>query len=126
MERTAINPVSWSVSLGFDQAELIEENQRLLVCSGQDAVDAEGNAQHPGEMGAQLEMSLDNLEAVLDAADMTLATQRVHDRLRRDGQALGPCYGPIRKLRWWLCDYPARRHAPIHTAAPCLAGGNRG
>jgi enamine deaminase RidA (YjgF/YER057c/UK114 family) len=73
MERTAINPVSWSVSLGFDQAELIEENQRLLVCSGQDAVDAEGNAQHPGEMGAQLEMSLDNLEAVLDAADMTLA-----------------------------------------------------
>jgi enamine deaminase RidA (YjgF/YER057c/UK114 family) len=73
MERTRVNPVSWSVRLGFDQAELIEGHRRLLVCSGQDAVDAEGNSQHPGDMAAQLELSLDNLEAVLAAADMTLA-----------------------------------------------------
>jgi enamine deaminase RidA (YjgF/YER057c/UK114 family) len=72
MEQTPINPVSWSANLGFDQAELIEGHERLLVCSGQDAVDADGNAQHPGDMAAQLEMSLDNLEAVLTAADMTL------------------------------------------------------
>jgi hypothetical protein len=61
MQRTPINPVSWSAKLGFDQAELIKGHERLLVCSGQDAVDAEGNAQHPGDMAAQLEMSLDNL-----------------------------------------------------------------
>jgi hypothetical protein len=61
--RTAINPTSWSINLGFDQAQLIEGNQRLLVCGGQDAVDAEGNPQHPGDMAAQLELSLDNLEA---------------------------------------------------------------
>jgi enamine deaminase RidA (YjgF/YER057c/UK114 family) len=73
MQRSSINPVSWSVNLGFDQGELIEGHRRLLVCSGQDAVDAEGNSQHPGDMAAQLEMSLDNLEAVLAAADMTLA-----------------------------------------------------
>ena len=73
MKRTSINPVSWSTRLGFDQAQLIENHERLLVCSGQDAVDADGNAQHPGDMGAQLEMSLDNLEDVLAAADMTLA-----------------------------------------------------
>jgi enamine deaminase RidA (YjgF/YER057c/UK114 family) len=73
MQRTSINPVSWSTKLGFDQAQLIEDHQRLLVCSGQDAVDADGNAQHPGDMAAQLEMSLDNLEHVLAAADMTLA-----------------------------------------------------
>lgn len=73
MERTAINPSSWSMQLGFDQAELIEGHQRLLVCSGQDAVDAEGNAQHPGDMAAQLDLALDNVEAVLAAADMTLA-----------------------------------------------------
>jgi enamine deaminase RidA (YjgF/YER057c/UK114 family) len=36
-------------------------------------VDADGNAQHQGDMAAQLELSLDNLEAVLAAADMTLA-----------------------------------------------------
>src|SRR6266487_5324135 len=73
MERRSINPVSWSLNLGFDQAQLIEGHKRLLVCSGQDAVDADGNSQHPGDVAAQLEMSLDNREAVLAAADMTLA-----------------------------------------------------
>jgi enamine deaminase RidA (YjgF/YER057c/UK114 family) len=72
-ERTAINPWPWSVNLGFDQAQLIEGHRRQLVCSGQDAVDAAGNPQHPGDMGAQLELALDNLAAVLAAADMTLA-----------------------------------------------------
>jgi len=72
VKRTPINPVPWSARLGFDQAELIEGHQRQLVCSGQDSVDADGNAQHPGDMAAQLELSLDNLEAVLAAAEMTL------------------------------------------------------
>ena len=71
--RTAINPTSWSINLGFDQAELIEGHQRLLVCSAQDAMDAHGNPQHPGDMAAQLDLSLDNLQAVLADAGMTLA-----------------------------------------------------
>jgi enamine deaminase RidA (YjgF/YER057c/UK114 family) len=71
--REAINPWTWSSKLGFDQAQLIEGHQRQLVCSGQDAVDADGSPQHPGDMAAQLELALDNLEAVLAAADMTLA-----------------------------------------------------
>jgi enamine deaminase RidA (YjgF/YER057c/UK114 family) len=69
---TAINPTAWSINLGFDQAELIEGHQRLLVCSAQDAMDADGNPQHPDDMAAQLDLSLDNLQAVLAAADMTL------------------------------------------------------
>jgi enamine deaminase RidA (YjgF/YER057c/UK114 family) len=73
MERTPINPWSWSINVGFDQAQLIEGHHRQLLCSGQDAVDADGNPQHPGDMAAQLELALDNLEAVLAAADMTLA-----------------------------------------------------
>jgi enamine deaminase RidA (YjgF/YER057c/UK114 family) len=71
--RKAINPWTWSSKLGFDQAQLIEGHQRQLVCSGQDAVDADGNPQHPGDMGAQLELAIDNLEAVLGDADMSLA-----------------------------------------------------
>jgi enamine deaminase RidA (YjgF/YER057c/UK114 family) len=71
--RTAINPTSWSISLGFDQAELVEGHERLLVCSAQDAMDADGNPQHPGDMAAQVDLSLDNLQAVLAAAEMTLA-----------------------------------------------------
>src|SRR3989337_2019004 len=73
MERTEINPHSWTTALGFDQAQLIEGHQRLLVCSGQDAVDADGKPQHPGDMAAQLELALDNREAIVTAADMTLA-----------------------------------------------------
>jgi len=56
IERTPINPVSWSIELGFDQAELIEGHQRILVCSAQDAMDADGNPQHPGDLAAQLEL----------------------------------------------------------------------
>jgi enamine deaminase RidA (YjgF/YER057c/UK114 family) len=73
MERTSINPWSWSINLGFDQAQLIEGHRRQLVVSGQDAVDAEGNPQNPGDMAAQLQLALDNLEAVLATADMSLA-----------------------------------------------------
>jgi enamine deaminase RidA (YjgF/YER057c/UK114 family) len=73
MNRTSINPWSSSIELGFDQAQLIKGHQRLLVCSGQDAVDADGNSQHPGDMAAQLGLALDNLQAVLAGADMTLA-----------------------------------------------------
>lgn len=73
MKRTAVNPSSWSVQLGFDQAELVEGHRRELVCSAQDAVDANGNSRHPGDMAAQLGLALDNLEEVLAGADMTLA-----------------------------------------------------
>jgi enamine deaminase RidA (YjgF/YER057c/UK114 family) len=72
MQRTPVNPWSWSLNLGFDQAHLVEGQRRQLVCSGQDAVDADGQPQHPGDMGAQLDLALDNLEAVLGGADMTL------------------------------------------------------
>lgn len=70
MERKPINPWTWSAKLGFDQAELVEGSQRQLVCSGQDAVDADGAPQHPGDMAAQLELALDNLETVLVAGGM--------------------------------------------------------
>jgi enamine deaminase RidA (YjgF/YER057c/UK114 family) len=71
--RTAINPVSWSTNLGFDQGQLVEGQRRQLFVSGQDAVDDQGNPQHPGDMAAQIEMALDNLEAILAGADMSLA-----------------------------------------------------
>jgi enamine deaminase RidA (YjgF/YER057c/UK114 family) len=73
MQRTPINPSTWQIQLGFDQAELIEGHRRQLICSGQDAVDADGKTQHPGDMAAQLELALDNLEGLLTAAEMTLA-----------------------------------------------------
>jgi enamine deaminase RidA (YjgF/YER057c/UK114 family) len=69
--RTPINPTTWSAKLGFDQGQLIEGHTRQLVVSGQDAVDADGQAKHAGDMAAQLEMSLDNLDAILSGAGMS-------------------------------------------------------
>jgi enamine deaminase RidA (YjgF/YER057c/UK114 family) len=71
MNRTDVNPWSWSRNFGFDQAELVEGQRRQLVCSGQTSVDADGNPQHPGDMAAQINLALDNLEAVLARAGMT-------------------------------------------------------
>jgi enamine deaminase RidA (YjgF/YER057c/UK114 family) len=73
MQRTAINPWTWSLKLGFNQAEILEGAQRELVCAGQTAVDADGNPQHPGDMRAQIMLAFENLEAVLAKAGMSPA-----------------------------------------------------
>ncbi|NKE63078.1 RidA family protein [Lentzea sp. PSKA42] len=72
-ERTAINPWSWSVDMGFNQGEVVSGQTRTLYCSGQTAVDGDGKPQHAGDMAAQVALSLDNLEAVLAEAGMSLA-----------------------------------------------------
>ncbi|XVV07044.1 RidA family protein [Actinosynnema sp. CA-248983] len=73
MERTAVNPWPWSVEMGFNQGEVVSGQTRTLYCSGQTAMDGAGKPQHDGDMAAQLASTLDNLEAVLGEAGMTLA-----------------------------------------------------
>ena len=73
MMRSAINPWLWSLQHGYNQAELVTHVGRQLICAGQTAVDAEGVPQHAGDMRQQISLCLDNLEAVLHAADMGLS-----------------------------------------------------
>ncbi|MEU4386205.1 RidA family protein [Promicromonospora sp. NPDC023805] len=73
MERTAVNPVTWSVAMGFNQGELVSGHTRTLYCSGQTAMSADGRPEHDGNLAAQLALSLANLEAVLGEAGMSLA-----------------------------------------------------
>lgn len=73
MQRTAVNPWEWSVHLGFNQAELVEGGSRVLYLSGQSAMSGDGEPQHPGDLAGQIRLSLDNLEAVLADAHMSLA-----------------------------------------------------
>ncbi|TYB66215.1 RidA family protein [Nonomuraea sp. PA05] len=73
MQRTAINPWPWSVELGYNQGEAVSGHTRTLYCSGQTAMDGDGKPRHDGDMAAQLALSLDNLEAVLGEAGMSLA-----------------------------------------------------
>ena len=73
IERTAINPVTWSQELGFNQVEVVAGHSRTLYCSGQTAMGADGTPQHAGDMAAQVALSLDNLEAVLGEAGLSPA-----------------------------------------------------
>lgn len=72
MERTAVNPVTWSVAMGFNQGEIVSGSARTLYCSGQTAMSGDGQPQHDGDMAAQVALSLDNLEGVLGGAGMSL------------------------------------------------------
>lgn len=73
MERNAVNPVSWSVERGFNQGEVVSGNSRTLYISGQTAMSKEGVPEHDGDMAAQLALSVDNVEAVLTEAGLSLA-----------------------------------------------------
>ncbi|MFI8420763.1 RidA family protein [Streptomyces sp. NPDC085479] len=73
MERTAVNPVTWSVERGFNQGEVVSGQSRTLYLSGQTAMSEKGEPLHDGDMAAQLALSVDNVEAVLAGAGMSLA-----------------------------------------------------
>ncbi|AUH42467.1 RidA family protein [Streptomyces sp. CMB-StM0423] len=95
MERTAINPVTWSMEMGFNQGELVSGHTRTLFVSGQTAMSPEGRPQHEGDMAAQLTLSLDNLEAVLAGADMSLDNLVRLNVYTTDVDALFPHYGEL-------------------------------
>ncbi|MGC5241705.1 RidA family protein [Streptomyces albogriseolus] len=73
MERNAVNPVSWSVEMGFNQGEVVSGHSRTLYISGQTAMSKDGQPEHDGDMAAQLALGVDNVEAVLAEAGMSLA-----------------------------------------------------
>jgi enamine deaminase RidA (YjgF/YER057c/UK114 family) len=93
MQRTAINPVTWSVELGFNQGEVVSGQARTLYISGQTAMSDDGRPQHEGDMAAQLALSLDNLEAVLREAGMSLGDLVRLNVFTTDVDALFPHYG---------------------------------
>lgn len=72
MERTAVNPWTWSLNFGFNQGEVVDGATRVLFCAGQTSVDGDGTPQHAGDMAAQIGLAADNLEAVLGEAGMGL------------------------------------------------------
>ena len=102
MKRTAINPWSWSLNFGYNQAEMLVGVNRHLVCEGQTSVDTDGNPQHSGDMRSQIALALNNLEAVLNAADMGLANVvRLNiyttdvDQAMKHFDVLGSRFGPV-------------------------------
>ncbi|MEP4195555.1 MAG: Rid family hydrolase [Aliishimia sp.] len=103
MNRIAVNPWDWSLKLGYNQAEIITDTSHQFICASQTAVDEEGNPQHPGDMRGQIGLALDNLEAVLAAADMDL-TNIIRlgvyatdvDEALKNFDLMGMRFGPLR------------------------------
>src|SRR5690349_19333247 len=72
VERTAVNPWTWSAGLGYHQGEVVSGQTRTLYCAGKTAMSGDRRPVHAGDMAAQVALSLDNLEAVLSEAGMSL------------------------------------------------------
>lgn len=67
MQKTIINPPALPAPRGYNHAILVSGG-RLLFLAGQDASDAEGNIVAPGDLVAQFEQVLRNLQAVVEEA----------------------------------------------------------
>ncbi|TDU82385.1 enamine deaminase RidA (YjgF/YER057c/UK114 family) [Kribbella voronezhensis] len=72
MERSAVNPWQWSAQLGYHQGELVSGHTQTLYLAGQTAMSGDGRPQYADDMAAQVSLSLDNVEAVLAEAGMSL------------------------------------------------------
>ena len=73
MQRRAINPWTWQDEFDFSQAVETRATERVVHVAGQVSVDDEGRPLHEGNMVAQFNQALDNLERVLADAGLTLA-----------------------------------------------------
>ena len=74
-ETKAVNPWKWQdqLSIGFSQGIDVRGAERVLYCAGQTSVDADGAPMHAGDMAAQMNQAIDNLETVLRQAGLKLA-----------------------------------------------------
>ena len=95
MERTAVNPVTWSLGMGFNQGEVVSGQTRTLYISGQTSMSPDGRPEHHGDIAAQLALAADNLEAVLSEAGMSLANLVRLNVYTTDVDALFPHYGVL-------------------------------
>lgn len=88
LRRRIVNPWSWQDAFGFVQANEVAGAGRTIFCAGQTSVDENGSPLHPGDMRAQLECALDNLELVLEAAGARLSDVVRLNYFTTDTQAL--------------------------------------
>lgn len=73
IEHRVTNPWGWQDAFGFVQAHEVTGPGRMIFCAGQTSVDDDGRPLHAGDMRAQAERALDNLETVLQQAGASLA-----------------------------------------------------
>jgi enamine deaminase RidA (YjgF/YER057c/UK114 family) len=87
LERRAFNPWTWQEEFDFSHAIEIRGAERTVYCAGQISADDAGRPLHPGDMEAQFNCALDNLETVLAKVGMKL--------------------GDVVRLNYYVTDVPA-------------------
>ena len=70
MTRTEVNPWEWSKAFGFSQAVEVRGAERVLICSGQTGIAADGSPPTTSDMGEQVKKAFENLGVVLQAAGL--------------------------------------------------------
>ena len=73
MEQRKINPWKWQDQFLFSQGIEVRGADRVMYCAGQTSVDPEGAPMHAGDMAAQINQALNNLDTVLRHAGLTLS-----------------------------------------------------
>ena len=95
MTRTTLAPWTWQEAFGFAQGTEIHDARTVVYVAGQGSVDADGNPVHDGDMAKQIAQALDNVEAVLAEAGLTLADVVKYDVHTTDIDAYLPAYGEL-------------------------------
>jgi enamine deaminase RidA (YjgF/YER057c/UK114 family) len=95
MNTKAINPWQWQEQFGFSQAIEVTGAERVVYCAGQASVDEDGAPVHAGDMAAQMNQTLDNLERVLSEAGMSLANVVRIDYFTTDMDAYFGAFGTV-------------------------------
>jgi enamine deaminase RidA (YjgF/YER057c/UK114 family) len=73
MERHIHDPLDFESQLGFVQAHEVVNATHTLYCSGVAAADDQGRVTAPGDMVAQVQTALENLEKMLVGAGYSLS-----------------------------------------------------
>lgn len=98
MEHRIINPWTWQEQFGFNHGHEVTSAKRTLYLAGQVSLDGDGQLVHEGDMVGQANQSIDNIGAVLEAADMTLANVVRLTIYTTDVDELLANYGVLRRF----------------------------
>ena len=106
-----LNPEGLSRNPAFSQVVVVTGTARTVYVGGQDAVDAAGNVVGAGDIGAQSEQVMQNIQTALAAAGAGLEHVVKWNVLVVAGQPLGPGFAAFQKA------WGGRPNPPAVTAA---------
>jgi enamine deaminase RidA (YjgF/YER057c/UK114 family) len=106
-----LNPEGLSRNPAFSNVIVVSGNAKTVYVGGQDSVDAEGNVVGVGDIGAQSEQVMGNVQTALAAAGADLGDVVRWTVLIVAGQPLGPGFAAFQKA------WGDRPNPPTVTAA---------